>query len=277
MTIENKNSDNETKAVTQKSDDAKLILAPLAKYAAVAVIMVSIIITTVIMVNRELNTIDRDVASLKEKLANANAITEAEENTLSDAVVTVDAVSNESITPSAEAIITVNAEQEPDSIQKTESVAIAIETQNNAIDTAAIPTTLLQPQNTETGVVADSTVEIEAVEKSQEAEQLAVNKAQPNQVATTQPAPHTSRLLSLKASLQARIADRNDYLKTRDHKNLEELRVSQQKMIEWMRQQIDHQQEIIEEMRARNQDAYEMRAASMKRMQEARDRSLEKI
>ena len=54
--------------------DHKLILAPLAKYGVVAVVIVGIIITTAIMMDREFNEIDAQVAALEIEIAQQNQL-----------------------------------------------------------------------------------------------------------------------------------------------------------------------------------------------------------
>ena len=54
--------------------DHKLILAPLAKYGVVAVVIVGIIVTTAIMMNREFNEIDAQVAALEIEIAQQNQL-----------------------------------------------------------------------------------------------------------------------------------------------------------------------------------------------------------
>lgn len=279
MTIEN-NNDNEAQTAEQKSNDAKLILAPLAKYAAVAVIMVSIIITTVIMLDREINTIDQDIASLKAELADANELIEAETNAAETNTVSEIAVDAESLVADTDA----TTADEIDNGSQT--VATPVESVAAVEMSASVEATQTQESSTDTSPA--TSIEVEVVAKaedtatalSQTTEHIATTRPQAHQapsLAAARNTAHASRIDSLKASMQARIADRNSYLDTLDTKSLEDFKVSQQKMIEMMSQQISRQQDIIEQMRARNQDAYEMRAASIKRMQEARERSLERI
>ena len=48
-----------------KPSDARIILGPLVKYAAMGLVLVSIIITTAVMLDRQFNDIDREVAELE--------------------------------------------------------------------------------------------------------------------------------------------------------------------------------------------------------------------
>ena len=53
---------------TSKSDN-KAVFGPLGKYAAIAVIMVSIIVTTAIMLDRQLNTVEQEIATIENEVA----------------------------------------------------------------------------------------------------------------------------------------------------------------------------------------------------------------
>ncbi len=75
-TVESKietTEESQQEEVQQDSiSDRKVILAPLAKYGAVAVVIVGIIVTTAIMMNREFNEIDAQVAALEIEIAQQN-------------------------------------------------------------------------------------------------------------------------------------------------------------------------------------------------------------
>jgi len=70
--------------------DRKVILAPLLKYGMAAVVIVGIIVTTAIMMNREFNEIDAQVAALEVEIAQQNqselqteqAVTKTQETTI---------------------------------------------------------------------------------------------------------------------------------------------------------------------------------------------------
>ena len=58
-------------AANQPSD-ARIILGPLVKHAAVGLVIVIIIVTTAVMLDRQFNTIDQEVAALQAQLSGAN-------------------------------------------------------------------------------------------------------------------------------------------------------------------------------------------------------------
>jgi len=53
---------------TSKSDH-KAVFAPLGKYAAIAVVMVSIIVTTAIMLDKQLSTVEQEIATIENEVA----------------------------------------------------------------------------------------------------------------------------------------------------------------------------------------------------------------
>ena len=62
----------ETTAESTPKTDNKSTFAPLGKYAGIAVIMVSIIVTTAIMLDKQLNTVERDLAVIESEVASLN-------------------------------------------------------------------------------------------------------------------------------------------------------------------------------------------------------------
>jgi len=70
--------------------DRKLILAPLAKYGVIAIIMVSIIVTTAIMLNKEFNGIDAQVAALDAEIAQRNSELTVSETTETEEVAIIE-------------------------------------------------------------------------------------------------------------------------------------------------------------------------------------------
>ena len=65
-------TDTKTPEQAQKQpSDARIILGPLVKYAAIGLVLVGIIITTAVMLDRQFNTIDQEVAALQAQLEQA--------------------------------------------------------------------------------------------------------------------------------------------------------------------------------------------------------------
>lgn len=59
----------ETEQNKTSKPDHKAVFAPLGKYAAIAVIMVSIIVTTAIMLDKQLNTVEQEIATIENEVA----------------------------------------------------------------------------------------------------------------------------------------------------------------------------------------------------------------
>jgi len=75
-----KTTDTDNDEEQNEPSDARIILGPLVKYAAVGFVLVSIIIITAVMLDREFNDIDREVAELRAQLAQANMDTMVEDD-----------------------------------------------------------------------------------------------------------------------------------------------------------------------------------------------------
>ena len=63
----------------KQPSDARVILGPLVKYAAMGFVLVGIIVTTAVMLDRQFNTIDQEVAALQAELKKAQEQVEAPE------------------------------------------------------------------------------------------------------------------------------------------------------------------------------------------------------
>lgn len=216
--------------------DAVVILGPLVKYAAMGLVLVGIIITTAVMMDRQLNDIDREVAELEAQLAEANSSTET--------VIAAD--TPEQTSPQK----TAAAQQQAPAVSKPAEITVAAQPQaeakaaDNTVDAipavAATPT----PKTTIATPVVQTTV--------------AVSQAATEDDFVVQP-------------MEEIIAERNAYLKEKDLEYLEAFRASQEKKLEAMRERLTHQEQRIKEMESRYQEIYDIRAADMKEMQERRE------
>jgi len=218
--------------------DARVILGPLVKYAAMGLVLVGIIITTAVMMDRQLNDIDRDVAELEAQLAQANTTT--------DSVQTAeDADEQSSPEPQAAAL---QAESVSSAIAE---ITVAEKPEENIVkSTVAIPA-VAQPA-AQTTSIETSPVQTVAAENTVSAETAADDDY------FVQP-------------MEEIIAERNAYLKERDMEYLESFKASQDKKLELMRERLARQEQRIKEMESRYQEIYDIRAADMKEMQERRE------
>ena len=231
-----------------KQSDARIILGPLVKYAAIGLVLVGIIITTAVTMDRQFNDIDREVAELQAQLAQANMDTAVEANADNTAgsqaeaapVVEAAAVKQE---PAISAVAEATEDEKP----------AATPVVGNSVDaTPAVTHTAAQAVKTE-ATVTESTV----------AEDTTVEAA----VAT-----RTNRHSDLfDKSFDELIAERNNYLKERDRLNLEEFRASQERQLQFMRERFAHHEQRIQEIEKRNQEIYDYRAANLRERRQMRN------
>jgi len=227
-----------------KQSDARIILGPLVKYAAMGFVLVSIIITTAVMLDRQFNDIDREVAKLEAQLAHAKTNTVVEVDT------------DISTGSQAEASSTVEAD--------------AVKRQEPAVSEAA--------EATEADKPATSGVGTSVVTPAQETQVVATQPLVTETIATETTAVEDVLTDSINKnaglfdkSRETLIAERNAYLKEMDRVYLEQFKASQEKQLQFMRERLAHQQQSIEAMEKRNQEIYDVRADKVKEMQQMRD------
>ena len=226
----------------KKQSDARMILGPLVKYAAMGLVLVSIIITTAVMLDHQFNDIDREVAELEAQLAQANTDTVVEADT---------DTTTELKAESIPAVETAAVQQEPvisEVAEVTEAEKPAASVVENSADTAAeVAPAAAQPVETETNA-AKATV----------AKYVVADSANKNSDFFDQ-------------SMDELIAERNTYLEEKDRVYLEEFKASQDKQLQFMRARLARQEQRIEKKEIRNQEIYDIRAANVKEMQQIRE------
>lgn len=223
----------------KKQSDARMILGPLVKYAAMGLVLVSIIITTAVMLDHQFNDIDREVAELEAQLAQANT----------DTVVAADTDTTAELkAESIPAVETAAVQQQPEVAEVTEAEKPAASVVENSPDTAPeVAPAAAQPVETETNA-AKATV----------AKYVVADSANKNSDFFDQ-------------SMDELIAERNTYLEEKDRVYLEEFKASQNKQLQFMRARLARQEQRIEKMEIRNQEIYDIRAANVKEMQQIRE------
>ena len=244
--IETENNENQN-----QPSDARVILGPLVKYAAMGFVIVSIIITTAVMLDRQFNDIDREVAELEAQLAQANKEAAGEIDTGTTA---------ELLAEPAPAVETVAVQQEPvisEPVEVNEAEKPAVSVVDNNVDAAPqVAQPAAQPVETETNA-ADATV----------AEDLVTEDA------VVEAANNSYDFFD--KSMDEVIAERNTYLKERDRVYLEEFKANQEKQLQFMRERLVRQEKRIEQMEKRNQEIYDYRAANVEEMQQKRESFLD--
>jgi len=239
-----------------KQSDARIILGPLVKYAAMGLVLVGIIITTAVMLDRQFNDIDHQVAELQAQLAQANMDTAVEANADNAAgsqakttsTVEAKAVQQE---PAISAVAEATEAEKPAATPVVE----------NSIDaTPAVTQLAAQAVKTEVNAT-ESTVVEEAVAEDTVIEAAVAAKAN----------RHSD---IFDESFDELIAERNHYLEERDRVYLEEFKASQERQLQFMRERLARQEQRIQEMEQRNQEIYDYRAADVKERQQMRENTL---
>ncbi len=266
----------ETPSKNTTTTDNKAIFAPLGKYAVIAVIMVSIIVTTAIMLEKQFNTIDQQVAELETEVAESNAKKlKPSEDTASTKI--------NNITISVEAELQTSATVEVPTADvliatKKKRIAITEETQKDSSLVAESTATTIEV-NPET-TLATST----SIEQTAQASPIATIK----QTHTDRQATLTDRNKARKEARQVRIetfkleqkkhmTELFARIKTLESKQLGQYKASQQNQVVSLRKQLARQQKMIEALVLRNKDLYELRSANTQRNQSNRERILNRI
>jgi uncharacterized protein YaaR (DUF327 family) len=261
MTEETTQETTETTTEQNTPATRKELLAPLATYGVVAIAIVAVIITTAIMLNNELNTIESDVASLEDELAEQNvaapvAATGTEAMTAQTVVASTDTTATEAAStaavtdPESTAIqAEVAATQQPDS-EITEQVTAAAEV------AAAIEPAADVVARTATAATTDSTAPANTV---------------------TAALSRQAIIDEMKNMMKQLITEQNALQKKRDAEQLKRYRTVMSKQIKLLQQQALRTQQMIADIEKRNQSAYEMRAATMEKRQQQRDEMLNRI
>ena len=245
-------TETDNKEEQKQPSDARIILGPLVKYAAMGFVLVSIIITTAVMLDHQFNDIDREVAELQAQLAQANkdAGREADADTAGSQAEATPAVEAGAVEqkPAVLAVAEVTEAEKPAATPVVE----------NRVDTApAVTQAVAQVAKTEATITESVAVE-DAVAEDVVVENTVAGKT-------------NARDDFLDKSLEQLIAERNDYLKERDRIYLEEFRASQERQLQFMRERFAHQEQRIQEMEQRNQEIYDYRAANIKQRQQRRE------
>jgi len=248
-TTENSKPDN-------KANSNKAVFGPLGKYAVIAVLMVSIIVTTAIMLDKQLGTVDEQLAVIEHEVSEMNkadtesAVTIATESTAAaEAQQTTEVVASETTainTPSADTL---------DSIEAAPKETVSDSNQNTE-------------QNSNTAPVAKTNPELtESTKPVRQAQFSAASKDKEWQ----------ARIEANKLEQKQHMAEMFTRVKTLEAQQLDRFKISQDEQIKRLRDQIAQQQQLIDAMVLRNKKYYEMREASVQRNQANREQILNRI
>jgi len=235
-----KKKSDQTKATTKAPavNDNKAVFGPLGKYAVVAVIMVSIIVTTAIMLDKQLNTVDEKIAAIETEVTEIHTI---------DAITADTATSNETVEIVA-STSEINATKEITSAEAAPA-PVAIE---------AAPAADLKTEQ----AITIATVET----------------ATPAQTNQKQPAmDNQDRIEAHKLEQKQRMAEMFARIRSLESQQLEQYKTNQDGQITRLRDHITSQQQMIDKLALRNKELFEMRAANVQRNQTNREQVLNRI
>jgi len=247
MTTEKTSKNTPTPAV----NDNKTVFGPLGKYAIVAVIMVSIIVTTAIMLNRQLNTVDEQIAAIEEEVTEGLA---AETDAAAVASMTAELTTIESNT-AVNTEIKEEVASETLAIQTTQVAApVATETNLNTEQTNSVTSTQFKMATTK-----------DSVQVAKHARHARLTKE------------NQARIDAYKLEQKQYMSDVFARIKTLESQQLNRYKANQDSQIVHLREQISQQQRMIEALALRNKDLFELRAANMQRNQANREQRLNRI
>ena len=259
------------------TNDNKAVFAPLGKYAAVAVIMVGIIITTAIMLDKQLKTVEEQLAELESEAAAAYA---TESDTTTDAI-----VANKETSATAETNTTAKAETKAEATSETVAVAAA-----PIATPVAIPVkTAIEAPTAEVLVAQETATTADVTEISNNTVQT--RSAAELELATAETSAQTSsktrqaqlakenqaRIDAFKAEQKKNMSEMFARIKTLEAQQLNRYKANQDDQITRLRKQITEQQQQIESLVLRNKDLFDLRAANVQRVQANREQVLNRI
>lgn len=239
---------------TDKPASNKNVFAPLGIYAAVAVIMVSIIVTTAIMLNNELGTVDDNIASIEEAISDVHAADSSIAN--AEPVMTETAVSTE-----MSADITTGSTATTDAI-----VVAAVE----STETAAVMT--IESTNNVTAserAIADAAAFSETESFARENTDRALHQELT--------ARNQARIESYKLEQKQHMTEMLSRVRALEVQQLDQYKAQQDTQVERLREQIAVQQKMIDSLISRNKELYDLRAAKMQQYQTHREEIINRI
>lgn len=242
-----------------ESNDNKKVFGPLGKYAVIGVIMVSIIVTTAIMLNKQLGTVEEQLAAMENEIAEIN-----DSNTSNN-------VSTEASDIATESTATIEVAE----VETTAVVAETVEVQ--AIETPEV-TEIPVATEVEVAVASEQITEttevppVDFISASSEKGQL----HQSFDIADREQ-ERQARIEAFKVEQKQRMTEMFARIKTLEAQQLDKYKTSQDMQIERLREQIAKQEKLIEALILRNKEWTEMREASIQRSQSHREKMLERI
>jgi len=233
--------------------DTQAILAPLGKYAVIAVVMVTTIVTTAIVLNKQMNQADKDLGQIESNLAyfqskNSTNLetsrTKASNKETNEIALTTQATINDS---------TIKTK---DTTAESSTFSAGIEALFNNSDLSTkvtIPSKVTSPATVITsGLVQNNT---HTTKDETQQEYVGAFKVEQKQ--------HMTEIFARISALESQQLDR--------------YKTNQNKQVIRLREQLSQKNDLIESLLLRNKDLYELRKANVQRNQSNREQILNRI
>lgn len=233
----------EDKTAETTTASNKAVFGPLGKYAVIAVIMVSIIVTTAIMLDKELTTVEDQVAVL-------------DENVVELVVADAEAIAVEEM-PAAE--------------------VSTVETQETVVTASAEETTAVVEPSAEVLIATQTAPETAVTESGAATSETATAENTPQDRKNQLEKEYLARIETVKAEQKQRMTEMFSRIKTLEEQQLEQYKTRQDAQVEHLREQIAKQQAMIDTLISRNKELYELRAARTEQHQSKREEMLNRI
>lgn len=248
-------TDKKSDQTTTTINDNKAVFGPLGTYAVVAVIMVSIIVTTAIMLDKELNTVEAKIAAIESGVTDIHS--DDTKNIATQETVDAPTVI---IADAAESIV---AEE----TAKIEIVPIAEPVTEQIVETPS----------------AEVLVAVEETPVSSQKEKQVANLATteseiPAQTDQTQSElENQARIEAYKLEQKQHMAEMFARIKLLESQQLDQYKTNQDEQITRLRNHLVSQQQMIDKLILRNKELFELRAANVQRVQHNREQALNRI
>lgn len=255
---------NNTLAAETKSAENLATFGPLGKYAVVAVLMVSIIVVTAIVLNKQLNNAEVQIAEFEREVAELN-------KTNSDTIEATESASTEIQSTTDIIAKTSTVEDEAGNVPSAQTLIeknVATTAPATQVEAAIAKTTM--PVLTAT---SDSTVL--ATPEAKVKTNTVATVVQTNQAKNTE--TRQTRIDTFKSEQKQRIGEMFTRIKVLEAQQLDRYKQQQDKQVERLRAQISQQQKMIKALVLRNEGLFELRTTNIQRNQSNREEMLNRI
>lgn len=228
-----------TETKSQASEQSTF--APLGKYAVIAVLMVGVIVTTAIMLDKQLNRAETEIASIEAEISKLNKA-QAKATNVAQPVTQTQVAEQATIAPTT----------------TTDMATAEVEIDKTAVNTVAVDSNVTNNQQSN-----DAAIATEEVASTTMAE--------------TNAGSHQARVDSHKTQQKTRMTEMFDRIAKLESKQLSQFKTQQAEQVARLRKQVNVQQQQIDALIQRNENLFNLRTASAQRNQAQREQMLNRI